>query len=69
MVCILTGNQLKDPNATVAYHGNDKAFFEDCLGSRGVRTAQYANRRSWSTMRSKILDVLVVKTVQDWGRL
>ncbi|MGI6402446.1 MAG: threonine synthase [Thermoguttaceae bacterium] len=59
VVCILTGNQLKDPNATVAYHGNDKAFFEDCLGSRGVRTAQYANRPVVVDNEiEKILDVL-----------
>jgi len=44
VVCILTGHQLKDPNATVAYHGTDKAFFENTLGKRGVRTAEFANR-------------------------
>jgi threonine synthase len=44
VVCILTGHQLKDPNATVAYHGTDQAFFEDVLGKRGVKTAEFANR-------------------------
>ncbi len=44
VVCILTGHQLKDPNATVAYHGTDKTFFDDVLGRRGVGTAQFANR-------------------------
>ncbi|MBQ6158329.1 MAG: pyridoxal-phosphate dependent enzyme, partial [Thermoguttaceae bacterium] len=43
VVCILTGNQLKDPNATVAYHGNNKEFFESVLGKRGVRTTEFAN--------------------------
>ena len=43
VVCILTGYQLKDPNATVAYHGTDREFFEKVLGSRGVKTTQYAN--------------------------
>jgi len=44
VVCILTGHQLKDPNATVAYHGTDKAFFEDVLGKRGVKTTEFANQ-------------------------
>lgn len=43
VVCILTGYQLKDPNATVAYHGTDRAFFEKVLGARGVQTTEYAN--------------------------
>lgn len=44
VVCILTGHQLKDPTATVAYHGSDKQKFDEVLGSRGVRTAEFANR-------------------------
>jgi threonine synthase len=44
VVCILTGHQLKDPNATVAYHGTDQTFFEDVLGKRGVKTTEFANR-------------------------
>jgi threonine synthase len=44
VVCVLTGHQLKDPNATVAYHGQDKEFFQKVLGSRGVTTAEFANR-------------------------
>jgi threonine synthase len=43
VVCILTGHQLKDPDATVAYHSGDKALFESKLGSRGVTQAAYAN--------------------------
>ncbi|MDR3196413.1 MAG: threonine synthase [Planctomycetaceae bacterium] len=43
VVCILTGHQLKDPNATVAYHGTDTLFFENVLGKRGVKTAEFAN--------------------------
>ena len=44
VVCILTGHQLKDPNATVAYHTTDQALFNEVLGSRGVSRASYANR-------------------------
>jgi threonine synthase len=44
VVCILTGHQLKDPTATVAYHSGDAKTFEDVLASRGVRRANYANR-------------------------
>jgi threonine synthase len=44
VVCILTGHQLKDPTATVAYHSSDPKSFEDVLGKRGVRRATYANR-------------------------
>jgi threonine synthase len=44
VVCILTGHQLKDPTATVAYHSADQEQFEKVLGSRGVRRAGFANR-------------------------
>jgi threonine synthase len=44
VVCILTGHQLKDPTATVAYHSADQKTFDDVLGHRGVRRASYANR-------------------------
>ncbi|MGD0899643.1 MAG: threonine synthase [Thermoguttaceae bacterium] len=44
VVCILTGHQLKDPTATVAYHAADPEQFEKVLGSRGVRRAAFANR-------------------------
>ena len=44
VVCILTGHQLKDPTATVAYHGTDQENFEKVLGSRGVHRAGFANR-------------------------
>ena len=44
MVCILTGHQLKDPTATVAYHSTDQRTFDEVLGSRGVRRAAFANR-------------------------
>jgi threonine synthase len=44
VVCILTGHQLKDPTATVAYHSTDQKTFDDVLGHRGVRRATYANR-------------------------
>ncbi len=44
VVCILTGHQLKDPTATVAYHADDPEQFQQVLGSRGVQAAAYANR-------------------------
>ena len=44
MVCVLTGHQLKDPTATVAYHSADQDLFDQVLGSRGVRRAGFANR-------------------------
>ena len=44
VVCILTGHQLKDPTATVAYHTTDQQQFNDVLGKRGVRRASFANR-------------------------
>jgi threonine synthase len=44
VVCILTGHQLKDPTATVAYHTTDQDEFNRVLGSRGVQRAEFANR-------------------------
>src|SRR5438552_3490637 len=44
VVCILTGHQLKDPTATVAYHSTDQKTFDEVLGCRGVRRASFANR-------------------------
>jgi threonine synthase len=44
VVCILTGHQLKDPTATVAYHNSDPKVFDEVLGRRGVRRANFANR-------------------------
>ena len=44
VVCILTGHQLKDPTATVAYHSTDQDQFDQVLGSRGVLRAGFANR-------------------------
>ncbi len=44
VVCILTGHQLKDPTATVAYHTTDQEQFNKVLGSHGVKRAAFANR-------------------------
>ena len=44
VVCILTGHQLKDPTATVAYHTTDQEEFNRVLGKRGVTRAAFANR-------------------------
>jgi threonine synthase len=43
VVCILTGHQLKDPTATVAYHAVDPERFDKVLRSRGVEHAAFAN--------------------------
>jgi hypothetical protein len=40
----LTGQQLKDPTATVAYHTTDQAKLNEVLGRRGVKRAAFANR-------------------------
>jgi len=44
VVAILTGHQLKDPTATIAYHTTDQDTFDEVLGSRGVKRASFANR-------------------------
>jgi threonine synthase len=44
VVCILTGHALKDPAVTVAYHSSDPQVFEDVLGKRGAKRADFANR-------------------------
>ncbi|MCL1999946.1 MAG: threonine synthase [Planctomycetes bacterium] len=44
VVCILTGHQLKDPHATVAYHSYDEALLKADYGGVGVKTSHYANR-------------------------
>jgi threonine synthase len=44
VVCVLTGHELKDPDATVAYHTADPAVFEAKLGKRGVKVASFANK-------------------------
>ncbi len=43
VVCILTGHQLKDPTATVAYHCGQKDKFDQVLAPRGVKTTEWAN--------------------------
>ena len=43
VVCVLTGHQLKDPTATVAYHSATGDAYEETLGSRGVHTPQFRN--------------------------
>jgi threonine synthase len=60
VVCILTGHQLKDPTATVAYHSSDQNEFNRVLGSRGVTTAAFANR---AVQVENDLDA-IVRTIQ-----
>jgi threonine synthase len=63
VVCILTGHQLKDPDATVAYHTTDQEQFNKVLGSRGVRRAAFANR---AVAVNNELDE-IVKAIQLYG--
>ena len=44
VVCILTGHQLKDPTATVAYHSSSPDHVDDTLSARGVTRTRHANR-------------------------
>jgi threonine synthase len=60
VVCVLTGHQLKDPTATVAYHSSDQNEFNRVLGSRGVTTAAFANR---AVQVENDLDA-IVRTIQ-----
>src|SRR5262249_9728085 len=56
VVCILTGHQLKDPTATVAYHSTDQKTFDEVLGHRGVRRATFAN---WAVQVPNDLDEII----------
>ncbi|MDO4558348.1 MAG: threonine synthase [Planctomycetia bacterium] len=44
IVCVLTGHQLKDPDATVAYHTRKQDLFAKYLERRGVTETPYGNR-------------------------
>ncbi len=63
VVCVLTGHQLKDPDATVAYHTTDQELFNKVLGSRGVRRAAFANR---AVAVSNDLDD-IIRAIQLYG--
>lgn len=63
VVCILTGHQLKDPTATVAYHTTDQEQFNKVLGTRGVKRAAFANR---AVAVSNDLDE-IVRAIQLYG--
>jgi threonine synthase len=43
VACVLTGHQLKDPNATVAYHSSRGTDVDSYLKEYGVRSVQNAN--------------------------
>lgn len=43
VVCIITGHQLKDPNATVAYHSGNPEKFDSTFDGYGVHTAEFEN--------------------------
>lgn len=43
VVCILTGHQLKDPNATVGYHSSLPGQIDPKLAAMGIQSASFAN--------------------------
>lgn len=43
VVCILTGHQLKDPNATVAYHSSKDGEIDAELADQGIEAVSFAN--------------------------
>ncbi len=43
VVCVLTGHPLKDPHATVGYHGYDAGQLAEAYGGYGVTRAAYRN--------------------------
>ena len=43
VVCILTGHQLKDPNATVGYHSSKPDQIDEKLRSAGITSVRFAN--------------------------
>ena len=63
VVCILTGHQLKDPTATVAYDTTDQEQFNKVLGRRGVRRASFANR---AVVAPNDLDE-IIRVIQLYG--
>ncbi len=44
VACILTGHQLKDPHATVAYHSYSEEDLKADYGQYGISTSEYANK-------------------------
>jgi len=59
VVCILTGHQLKDPNATVAYHSSNPDQTADELQQRQVTRAPFANQPTVvENNLDKIMEVL-----------
>ncbi len=44
VACVLTGHQLKDPHATVAYHSYSEADLKKQYGCYGISTSPYGNR-------------------------
>jgi len=44
VVCILTGHQLKDPDATVGYHSSLPEDIDEKLAKRGINAVRFANR-------------------------
>lgn len=44
VVCILTGHQLKDPNATVGYHSSSADHIDEKLKAAGITEVKFPNR-------------------------
>ena len=59
VVCILTGHQLKDPDATVGYHQSSPGQIADKLASRGIQAVQFPNApQAVENDLDRILDVI-----------
>ncbi len=59
VVCILTGHQLKDPDATVGYHQSQPGQIADKLASRGISAVQFPNApQAVENDLDRILDVI-----------
>lgn len=44
VACVLTGHQLKDPHATVAYHSYSEKDLQRDYGQYGIKTSEFGNR-------------------------
>lgn len=59
VVCILTGHQLKDPNATVGYHSSQAGEIDSKLSDAGIDAVSFSNRPvAVPNELDRILDVI-----------
>jgi threonine synthase len=59
VVCIITGHELKDPNATIAYHSATPGHIDASLTQHSVTSAAFANQPNLVENNiDRIMDVL-----------